>query len=50
MLDLGSTMAVERPFPPREAQPSQDENMTLSTAEVAECACPDFCERDHDTD
>ena len=21
-----------------------------TTAELAECACPDFCERDHDTD
>lgn len=22
----------------------------LSTAEIAECTCPEFCERDHDTD
>lgn len=22
----------------------------LSTAELAECACPEFCERDHDRD
>lgn len=22
----------------------------VSTADLAECACPDFCERDHDTD
>jgi len=21
-----------------------------TTAELAECMCPDFCERDHDTD
>lgn len=21
-----------------------------STAETAQCTCPDFCERDHDTD
>ncbi len=21
-----------------------------TTAETAECTCPDFCERDHDTD
>jgi hypothetical protein len=21
-----------------------------STAELAECTCPEFCERDHDTD
>lgn len=22
----------------------------LSSAEMAECTCPEFCERDHDTD
>jgi hypothetical protein len=22
----------------------------LTTAELAECMCPEFCERDHDTD
>ena len=22
----------------------------LSTAELAECTCPDFCERDHDNE
>lgn len=22
----------------------------LSTAELADCTCPEFCERDHDTD
>ncbi len=22
----------------------------LTTAEVAECTCPDFCERDHERD
>jgi hypothetical protein len=22
----------------------------LSTAELAECTCPEYCERDHDTD
>ena len=22
----------------------------LSTAELAECTCPEFCERDHDVD
>jgi hypothetical protein len=24
--------------------------LVLSTAELAECTCPEFCERDHDTD
>jgi len=23
---------------------------TACTAELAECTCPDFCERDHDND
>jgi len=27
------------------AEPGQ-----LTTAETAECQCPDFCERDHDLD
>jgi hypothetical protein len=24
--------------------------IVLSTAELAECTCPDWCERDHDRD
>jgi hypothetical protein len=27
-----------------------DARELLSTAETAECNCPEFCERDHDTD
>jgi hypothetical protein len=27
-----------------------DPFISLSTAELAECNCPEFCERDHDTD
>lgn len=30
-----------RPFTPEGA---------VSTADLAECTCPDFCERDHDND
>jgi hypothetical protein len=26
------------------------DELCLSTAELAECTCPDFCERDHETD
>ncbi len=26
------------------------ENYVQSTAETAECTCPEFCERDHDRD
>jgi hypothetical protein len=25
-------------------------NIVLSTAELADCTCPDWCERDHDRD
>jgi len=28
----------------------QVDERSLSTAELAECTCPDFCERDHETD
>jgi len=30
--------------------PGPDGTEILCTAETAECTCPDFCERDHDTD
>jgi hypothetical protein len=43
--------APPRPKPhgttaPRPAPPP----LVLSSAETAECACPEFCERDHDRD
>jgi hypothetical protein len=44
MTDFGSDMAVLDPID------EQDEEAILCTAEVAECTCPEFCERDHDTD
>lgn len=28
----------------------QDTRDELCTAELAECTCPDFCERDHDNE
>ena len=33
-----------------EAEEAYVESGALTTAELAECTCPDFCERDHDTD
>ncbi|MDE3191732.1 MAG: hypothetical protein KGL94_13040 [Acidobacteriota bacterium] len=33
-----------------EPAPLLVERSRLSTAETAECRCPDFCERDHDRD
>ena len=49
MTNLGSetrTAQLPRPF-------ETDERATvivLTTAELAECTCPEFCERDHDVD
>lgn len=38
----------------RDSSPDTEERLVrtgaLTTAELAECTCPDFCERDHDTD
>jgi hypothetical protein len=54
MLDLGSILTRERPKlrRPRRKQRVQPKakKQALSTAELAPCTCPDYCERDHDTD
>ncbi len=34
----------------RRPEPEAAEPAPLTTAEVAECACPEFCERDHEID
>ena len=54
MLDFGSILTRERPKlrkPPRKqwVEP-QAKKQALSTAELSPCTCPDYCERDHDTD
>ncbi|HUJ92636.1 MAG TPA: hypothetical protein VLW05_08040 [Gaiellaceae bacterium] len=36
-----ATLVVERPPQPEGA---------VATADLAECTCPDFCERDHEND
>jgi len=49
MLDLGSEMHVT----PLSSVPEPDRPasvIVLTTAELAECTCPEFCERDHDVD
>jgi hypothetical protein len=33
-----------------EREAAQPALQTLTTAELAECTCPEFCERDHDRD
>ena len=35
---------------PAEVEEWPVEPSAPTTAELAECTCPDFCERDHDTD
>ena len=47
MNQLGSealTMELE------EREPATASIVVLTTAELAECTCPEFCERDHDVD
>ncbi len=34
----------------RRPEQASDERASLTTAEIAECVCPDFCERDHEND
>ncbi len=40
---------VSEPLRTQDA-PGPEARELLSTAETAECNCPEFCERDHDTD
>ena len=47
MLNLGSEMDIELLEEPEEAEATIT---ILTTAELAECSCPEFCERDHDVD
>ena len=35
---------------PDEDAARADEIVVLTTAELAECTCPEFCERDHEND
>jgi hypothetical protein len=42
-LELDGREQREQPEPPRRLS-------YLSTSEIAECTCPEWCERDHDRD
>jgi hypothetical protein len=50
MIELGSITRVEEPFLAEFEEDRSVQAHGLCTAELAECTCPDFCERDHDTD
>jgi hypothetical protein len=46
--ELSSALLLER-LPQPEAVRTTAEG-AVSTADLAECTCPDFCERDHEND
>jgi hypothetical protein len=54
MVDLGSILTRERPklrkLRSKQPAPPKAKKQALSTAEIARCTCPDYCERDHDRD
>jgi hypothetical protein len=50
MLQLGSIAVAEPPVRRKIDQDRDVDERSLSTAELAECTCPEFCERDHETD
>jgi hypothetical protein len=49
MLNLGSENQIEPQFSMAERDVPASV-IVLTTAELAECTCPEFCERDHDVD
>jgi hypothetical protein len=49
MVLIGSEAAVAERTEIETVSP-EAEVIVLTTAELAECTCPDFCERDHDND
>jgi hypothetical protein len=49
MIELGSIVLVE-PAEPASRERPERLPVVLTTAELAECTCPEFCERDHDVD
>jgi hypothetical protein len=49
MTYLGSEMRVT-PLPEPFETDERATVIVLTTAELAECTCPEFCERDHDVD
>jgi len=49
--DVGSERSTAMtPAPPIEQQDEREEEPRRPMWELAECTCPDFCERDHELD
>ncbi|MGH2451692.1 MAG: hypothetical protein ACRDGE_10575 [Candidatus Limnocylindria bacterium] len=47
------TATIDRPTKPLTGEAVERREapvLVLSTAELADCTCPDWCERDHDRD
>ena len=45
-----ATIDIATEAPPGEVERHEASIIVLSTAELADCTCPDWCERDHDRD
>jgi hypothetical protein len=50
MLEHVSTLITKAPFRLKAVETPEVDEQVICTAELAECTCPDFCERDHDRD
>ena len=45
-----ATIDIATEVLPEEIERGEASIIVLSTAELADCTCPDWCERDHDRD
>jgi hypothetical protein len=45
-----ATMDIATELLPGEVERQEASIIVLSSAELADCTCPDWCERDHDRD
>jgi hypothetical protein len=43
-------MSIDRHSRIQDDEERDPDQRSTTTAELAECTCPEFCERDHDTD
>ena len=51
MMNPGSIALLDRPGEARaDVEAAGGSGYVSCTAELAECTCPEYCERDHDTD
>jgi hypothetical protein len=50
-MNFGSTALIASPGEPQAwVEAPRASEYVSCTAELAECTCPEYCERDHDTD